>query len=373
MGRYLALDQIAPGDIILSSARTLPSAGIRLATFSRVSHAALALHSLIWFEALGNTGVAYQVVEPEPVWDGSTIRLGMRVPPGERYFVKRLVEPPFRPGDSFARHRFAQSLIQATSQYAFLNYAAPDKFLPMLRFKLGDRRFLQFLAQTLDRRGTRLYPGPFCSWLVASCYQDVDLTVFDKEPQKMSPGAIDRSANLELIAADIEARPIDLPLRFQAFSRDLRSAFVLSRNNLYAISRGAALAKTVAEVNSRFKGFGKRAAELLESGELADMTDDLVSIDKRSDREFDDWRQRAQDALDAAYGQLVFTSESADALAPCWSECLEDSPSCRTSVTGCVRVTRRALEIGESLYEVFPNPIDMLRQQRAERESQPPS
>lgn len=137
MARYLALDVIRLGDIVLSAGPTRTSIGIRFATFSRVSHAALALHPLIWFEALGSSGVVHKVVEPELVWDGEKVRLAVKIPGGETYIVKRMKAAPYCADDPVARHAFARSLIQATSRFAFLNYATPDKFLPMLKFKLG--------------------------------------------------------------------------------------------------------------------------------------------------------------------------------------------------------------------------------------------
>ena len=118
MARYLALDVIEPGDIVLTAELTKPSLAIRLASGSRVSHAALALHPLIWFEAV-DSGVGYRLIRPELVGDGKRIRLGLKIGRGETYIVKRMKDAPYRTEDPMATHAFARSLMQATSQYAW--------------------------------------------------------------------------------------------------------------------------------------------------------------------------------------------------------------------------------------------------------------
>ena len=79
MQRYLALDAIKAGDIILAASPTMTSYGIRAASFSRVSHAAIAIHPLIWFEALSD-GVQYTIHEPTFVLSDDHVRFGLFYP-----------------------------------------------------------------------------------------------------------------------------------------------------------------------------------------------------------------------------------------------------------------------------------------------------
>ena len=140
MQRYLALDAIKAGDIILTASPTMTSYAIRAASFSRVSHAAIAIHPLIWFEALGD-GVQYTIHEPTFVLSGDRVRFGLSVAPGERYIVKR---PQINgPQDDLQEYQTAKALIEASSKYAFLNYALRSKFLQLARFGLGEASFTQ--------------------------------------------------------------------------------------------------------------------------------------------------------------------------------------------------------------------------------------
>ena len=358
MAPYLALDVIRPGDIVLSAGWTKTSIGIRVATFSRVSHAALALHPLIWFEALGSSGVVYKVVEPELVWDGEKVRLAMRLARGETYTVKRLKNAPYCTADAVARHAFARSLIQATSRFAFLNYATPDRFLPLLKFKLGRAKFVNFIANNLNRSRTALYPGPFCSWLVADCYNDVGLSLFDMDSDRISPRALDRSEKLCQITSPISAKPLDIASHFKPFERQLRLAVALSSRNLSSLFEGASLAKAVTEINACIVALGKRGARLLGEKALEDAADSLGEIDERSKSDFEFWQNRTQAALDLAYPNLASSSERVDLLTFCQKECSDKRPgglSC-SDLRGCHKLTMGTLHTREALYNVFPRP-----------------
>jgi len=356
MDCYLALDVIKPGDIVFSAGLTRTSIAIRLATFSRVSHVALALHPLIWFEALGNSGVDYKVVEPILVWDNEKVRLAMKVPRGETYIVKRMKAAPYCADNSVARHAFARSLIQATSRFAFLNYATPDKFLPMLKFNLGRTGFARFIANNVNRSGTALFSGPFCSWLIAECYKDIDLPLFDISSDKITPGTLDRSGKLRQIKNNISAKPLEIVPRFKPFERQLRLAVALNTESLSSLSQGALLAKSVGTLNEQMVALGRRGASLFGLKALEEAADALGEIVERSKEEFEESQNRTQEALEHAYPHLASSSEGVELLTSCQKECLERRPDGFPDCDrwGCHRLTMATLQTNEVLYQVFP-------------------
>lgn len=362
MARYLALDALRPGDIVLSAVPTLTSLGIRIGTFSRVSHAALVLHPLLWFEALGSTGIGYKVIEPALVENDQAIRLGMPVPRGGAYYVKRFEPEPYAAADAVAKHAFARKLVEAASRFAFLNYAAAEKFLPMLRFKLGDTGVARFIANNVKRSGKELYPGPFCSWLVADCYRDVGLPLFDIESVRITPRALDHCPKLRTVAGTIiEAAPLQIPPRFKHIDQRIQIAVGFSRQNLATISQGASLAKGVTEMNAYFTALGLHGAQLFDSEALAQSARNLAPIDQQSRDDFADWQKQTQDALDVAYPNLESSVVPAASLTPCRDACLDETGgrlAC-SEMPGCRRATDGFLQTLEDLYTVFPRPAEL--------------
>jgi hypothetical protein len=252
MAKYLALDCIKPGDIILSKEKTTQSRLIRGLSFSDFSHAQIAIHPMMWFES-ADLGVQYQIISPNStfipqiVWDRrkGQFRLGLELKGGNNFEVKRLSDAV----DLKTRldeHKFANKLIDVTSKYAFLNYAKLDKFLPLLRFKLGERRFFSLLANAFDKGGVEFYPGPFCSWLVASCYQDMGLSLFDVDAQRISPGALQRNRRLDTVSAVFEGDIKQLPPHFREV-KSTRDQIEICYNLMSAYSQSADITKGMTE------------------------------------------------------------------------------------------------------------------------------
>lgn len=358
MTRYLALDLIQPGDIVLSAGLTRTSIGIRLATFSRVSHVAVALHPMLWFETLASQGALYKVVEPELVWDGKNVRLAMKIPRGECYFIKRLKVAPYCSDEPIARHTFARSLMQATISFAFLNYATPDKFLPMLKFRLGRTRFARFIVSHFERPYSGLFPGHFCSWLVTELYNELGLTLFDVDADRITPGAIDRSKRLYSVDSRIRAWPLAVPSHLQSFQSQLRLAVVMARENLSSSFANASVTKTVAVINEHIIALKRAGGDLLREAACEEAVDALGELGEGSKEDFALCQSNMMETLDLAYARLSTSSELTDWLTACQQQCFNHRQGGRSCshLSGCHKLTEGFLKSTDDLYKVFPRP-----------------
>jgi hypothetical protein len=231
MSRYLALDQIKAGDIILSPCWDFSSVSIRVASLSKYSHAILALSPTIWFEA-DAPGVHYRCPTSKVVWDSERryFRLGYKIPRGYQYTLLRRTGIPHietREGE----HWFAKKLIDVTADHAFLDYARFAQFLPLVKFGLGELHLAKYLANILDQGKPSHYSGPFCSGLVASCYkrlddyEGVDLNLFPVEPDRVSPRALgknDKLTPMQPMQAVFDGHEKELPARFKCVEEHYR-------------------------------------------------------------------------------------------------------------------------------------------------------
>ena len=294
MGPFLALDKIKPGDVILSSARTKTSIGIRAASFSRVSHAAIAIYPLIWFEALGS-GIQYTIHRPTFVLDDDGLHFGLPVPRGERYIVKRPKEQQLQ--GRLDEYRAAKNLIEASSKFAFLNYAVTTNFLQLARFGLGKRAFARLVTEVMDARRSKLFPGPFCSWLVAECYNGIGWDIFAGEPNRLSPGALDKSKGLrEIDGMMLDGELVALrPLVFQQYQQHMRFSLVMGQNNINEVMASAIIAKGFSDFNDHMKNLGNRFEEITEKPVPEQIAREQAEIDVRFRKqfeEFNEWRQK---------------------------------------------------------------------------------
>ena len=355
--RYLALDAILPGDVIVSSARTLQSALIRAGTGSlTASHAAIALHPLIWFESVGS-GVRYQIIEPQLVWDGKDVRLAMPIPVGERYLVRRPVEPLCSADSPADRYSVAKKLIECSTRFAFLNYARPSAFLATLRLGLSKSQFARFLAAAMDRDQRIFYPGPFCSWLVAECYNELGRDILGATPQSITPAAIARSSSLVSIEAELsEARPIDDTPRTAAFNRDLRLALGLASAHIGTISNAAIFAKGMTSMNEHVRGLVTQGWNLSGTSLPPQAAERLDEIEEQQRANFGAWQTKARDALNLAYASVCAQAEQIEHVARCHARCcasVADRGSCSTDT--CVAASRGYGETVAALQKLFPD------------------
>lgn len=376
MERYLALDNLRPGDILLTAEPTWTSAAIRLATFSRVSHAVLVLHPLIWFESVRRGGVGYRVAhatdkvkgaaadhsdrdvkkerQPELVWDKTTVRLGLKIGPGEKYIVKRMKDGlPYQSDDPATIHSFARKLIASTSCFAFWNYSQPDQFLEILRGGLGRFRFVRRLAEKLSRSSSTLYRGPFCSWLVVDCYQALGLKLFDANPDAITPRALDRSKKLEEIECVIRAEPLSIGPRFEAVADRFQRSVAGNRINLETLATLAAQAKSIMEHNAILHPIKQDLQALLKGTTLDKLPDTLAIYNKQLAQSFKDFQQSAQTRVTDAYRELSPQSEAIPLIAPCLRECAREAKAVPCA-SECIELIVCSNGVRESLKKSFP-------------------
>jgi len=367
---YLALDAIQPGDVILSAARTLRSTLIRFGTGSlTASHAAIAIHPLIWFESAG-LGVDHQFIRPELVWDGHDVRLAMALPRGHQLSVRRPLTPLFDAASSRGRHAVAKQLIASSSRFVFLNYPPPSAFLATLRMGLGDTAFARFAATVLDSRQKVFHPGPFCSWLVAECYRDLERDDFGSRPQALTPAAIGRSKALVTVDAKVIGEPLRGVAGIDAYLRVLNSTVEKSARLLGDLSAAASFTNQITTINDKIGEFASRGWALAGTKLPPQDAAVLDGIAARQRIHFADWQARSIAALENAYASISAFSEQVRKLSPCRLQCAVYPDECR--VNGCPMVNAGLLQSVGEINAVFPPPdVDALvaehRQRRAAR------
>lgn len=200
MRHVLFLDDLEPGDVVLSRAPTSVSRAIRLATASAHSHAALVLDPVVWFEALGD-GVGHRVYGGDLVMHEGRLRLAHDC--GRSRFVvlrhtddaarRRAFGPRGEPADGFVRWIEGADLF---------SYPGAEAFLDLLPLGLGMR--LAGFARRIDRGRVRGIPGRFCSQLVATAYADLGLPLFARRAASaVSPGRLARCPALKVVARSV--------------------------------------------------------------------------------------------------------------------------------------------------------------------------
>jgi hypothetical protein len=173
VARY-ALANLQAGDILLSTnPDSIESMGIKAATRSPFSHAAICDGSLNFYEAADND-----------VLNFNYMRFGISSKDNVRVLrLKSNVED----------HRsIALSAAHAAERYREREYWTPGAIASVFRFHVPNNR-----------------EGFFCSFLVAHCYQEAGFELCkDLKPLEVHPGDIARSENLEDIT---ESALYDLP------------------------------------------------------------------------------------------------------------------------------------------------------------------
>lgn len=304
MGRYLALDNIQPGDVILSAEPTLRSIAIRVLTGSlSSSHVAIAIHPLIWFEAVGE-GLRYKVIDPELVWSGDKLNLAMRWPAGSRFKIRRPSAPLSDNVSREGRAIVAQRLIDVTSRFAFRDYARPEDFFALLRLGLGESKLAKRLASMLGRNRFRSFTGPFCSWLLAACYEAIHYPMFDSAAQRITPGAISRSRRFVTVPTVIRGVPIEDRAAFTIPVSNLRYCLALTEKSISSAGAGALLAKEVARANHVLRRVLKSGRRRLGGGIPRKSAAGLYSIDEEQKRNFEEFRGLLVDSLLIGYSNI---------------------------------------------------------------------
>lgn len=196
--KILNISDTLPGDIILSSSKTLSSVAIRAVTGSlKASHALIVINPVIWFEAV-NPNIRYKIVDPVMVRNRDEVFIGTYPDRGEKYYVYR--SKSIIDTSGFIKFdEIALNLLNTSSLFCLLNFAEPEHFLPILKWKIGNIDLIRSLAEAARQSKTTEFDGVFCSWLVALCYKNLGLDFFQGAPQTISPATIARSDKFECI------------------------------------------------------------------------------------------------------------------------------------------------------------------------------
>ena len=173
----LTLDRLQPGDIVLTSASTLRSAGIRLMTWSSVSHAALYIGEGRIVEALGS-GVHVRPLEELLLEESIAVVL--------RY-------PGLNPGQQLLITDYALEKTGTRFSFVGVTFQVPFSVtrraceLPLLPEAVRDACVRSVgLLNYLAASETQL----FCSQLVMQAYQHAGVQVTDADPRLITPADI---------------------------------------------------------------------------------------------------------------------------------------------------------------------------------------
>src|SRR5688572_8114304 len=191
----LTLDRLQPGDIILTSASTLRSAGIRLMTWSSVSHAALYIGEGRIVEALGS-GVHVRSLDELLLEESIAVVL--------RY-------PGLRPDQQVQLTDYALEKAGARFNFVGVTFQVPFSVvrraceLPLLPGAVRDTCVRSVGALSyLAASETQL----FCSQLVMQAYQHAGVQVTDADARLITPADI-----LHMREGDVPSVAVRQPLR----------------------------------------------------------------------------------------------------------------------------------------------------------------
>jgi uncharacterized protein YycO len=197
----LTLDALQPGDIILTSAPTLRSVGIRLMTLSSVSHAALYVGDGRVVEAVGS-GVHERPLDE--LLREENVALVLRYPKLSRDDQLKILD--------YARQKTGArfSYFGATLHLPF-SVTRRVCELPLLPGAVRDRCLrsvgvLSYAAATESQL--------FCSQLVMQAYQSAGAPVTDADARLITPADI-----LHMREGDVPSVSVRQPLRYLGFLR----------------------------------------------------------------------------------------------------------------------------------------------------------
>lgn len=192
---YVDVAKLYPGDVLLSTSSSIPSAGIRFATKSIYSHAAIHIGAGLIIQSTPDDGIAFsgfRLVKAETSLRANIRRLIGTLPPATMLHVYRhenLV------GAEMSHHQemqLSEMLSEAAGEYWGKDYAMLET--------LGDASALlshapavkQWVLRQVGKRtgadADKVVPGPFCSELVAALLTSVGLSPMQAAFAQVSPG-----------------------------------------------------------------------------------------------------------------------------------------------------------------------------------------
>lgn len=214
--RYLRVDLLFPGDVILSTSAAKVSRGIRVATRGRYSHAALVINQRIWLEALEDAVAVTPISIDRVIIDRES-------PIGEGWLRDVSASPALdvyrHPAHAHFRSPSDPEAWVLSNRLNFLSLSETLTEYPDVRSVLravvgrivdlpGVRHLLDAIntAHRGEGAGT-LVPGKFCSQLVAAIYGGIEVPLFkrSRSPGRVSPNALARSLLVrqdQLVSAD---------------------------------------------------------------------------------------------------------------------------------------------------------------------------
>ena len=204
---YIDLEQLYPGDVLLSTSRALTSAAIRKVTGSPYSHAALHIGSGIIVESTSEDGIAFAALElfkAETDHRNRVYRIFATVPSAKVLHVYRhesLVET----GLSLEQQLELSNRVHARvlDQWG-KDYAPIESLGAATAFMDKAPRLKSQVLRTARKLGAdknKVVPGAFCSELVAQVLTDSGLPPLHAAvpPGRVSPAALVAPPNSRLV------------------------------------------------------------------------------------------------------------------------------------------------------------------------------
>lgn len=203
-GAPLDVEDLQPGDILLSSEDTLRSAGIQLMTFAPVSHAAVYVGEGTVVEALGG-GVQTRTIAA--LLEDETVVLVLRV-------------PGLSAAQAQAVRTVALRKVGRRFNYAGIAFSLPFTFSR----RLCELPMMPGVARDLCIRGVGAIhhvatsrQSYFCSQLVLQSFRQAGVPITDADPRLLSPADI-----LHMREGDVASVRIEQPLRYLGHLKDAR-------------------------------------------------------------------------------------------------------------------------------------------------------
>lgn len=193
-GELIGPSSLLPGDILLSSAGTVQSVGIQLATFAPVSHALVYLGDGVIAEAVG---------------EGVRVR-GVDAMLDDEQMVVAFRDPGLTPEQAARLRAWSQAQVGVRYNYVGVLLSAPFQFdrrlceLPLVPDPVRDACVRGFATVQLGASSNDRF---FCSQFVLEAYRQAGAPLTEADPRWVSPADLlhMREGDLSTLAA---ARPL---------------------------------------------------------------------------------------------------------------------------------------------------------------------
>ena len=192
MEKVVFLDQLEPGDIILSRENSSTSWKIRLATLRKFSHAALVIDPLIWIESTSE-GVGIRVQPFKLVVYQGKMRLMMDIK--DRHLEVFRLKNKNNNKIFGTKEKISAKFEGQIRKKSFRPYPTYEHFTNLVPkfFRKPVKKYFKYK----NKNKSKYVVGNFCSELVASIYNNLGSPLFDNlQPQSVTPGRLIKSEKL---------------------------------------------------------------------------------------------------------------------------------------------------------------------------------